>query len=152
MKILPEQYVASVRQVIPCYEQEHILWKILMEETAGFSLQDGNPCYTRAIFHDGEFKERDVDVEVQKSVTGTYSDTEHVKFKTVPPVQIASATYKGRYEQISQINGAVAEWIEDNGYELNGLSLNIYHVSPHETRNPDEYVTEVCYPVRKKQE
>jgi hypothetical protein len=28
--------------------------------------------------------------------------------------------------------------------------FNIYHVSPHETPNPDEFVTEVCYPVRKK--
>ena len=28
--------------------------------------------------------------------------------------------------------------------------FNIYHVSPHETRNPDEFVTEVCCPVKKK--
>ena len=25
----------------------------------------------------------------------------------------------------------------------------IYHVSPHETPNPAEFVTEVCYPVKK---
>ena len=48
------------------------------------------------------------------------------------------------------MNIAVAKWIEDNGYEMNGLSFNIYHVSPHETQNPEEYVTEVCYPVRTK--
>lgn len=28
--------------------------------------------------------------------------------------------------------------------------FNIYHVSPHETQNPYEFVTEVCFPVRKK--
>lgn len=28
--------------------------------------------------------------------------------------------------------------------------FNIYHVSPHDTKNPDEFVTEVCYPVKKK--
>ena len=27
---------------------------------------------------------------------------------------------------------------------------DIYHVSPHETSDPSEFVTEVCYPVRKK--
>lgn len=25
-----------------------------------------------------------------------------------------------------------------------------YHVSPHDTKNPDEFVTDVCYPVKKK--
>lgn len=28
--------------------------------------------------------------------------------------------------------------------------FNIYHVSPHETSDPNEFVTEVCYPVKKK--
>ena len=29
-----------------------------------------------------------------------------------------------------------------------GAMFNIYHVSPHETQNPDEFVTEICYPVK----
>jgi len=150
LKTIPERYVASVRKVIPSYADEGILWNILMKETAQLNMQDGNPCYTMAMFYDSEYKEHDVDVEVQKSVVGSYKDTEHVKFKTVPAVQIASATYKGSYEQISQVNEAVAKWILDNGYEMDGLSFNIYHISPHETQNSDEYVTEVCYPVKKK--
>ena len=40
--------------------------------------------------------------------------------------------------------------IEANGYESAGPMFNIYHVSPHKTQNPDEFVTEVCFPVRKK--
>ena len=38
----------------------------------------------------------------------------------------------------------------DRGKRLAPM-FNIYHVSPHETQNPDEFVTEVCFPVRKKQ-
>lgn len=91
-----------------------------------------------------------MDVEVQKSVLGSYSDTEHVKFKTIPPVQIASATFTGVYEQITRVNEAIAAWIRDNGYEMDELAFNIYHVSPHETNNPEEFVTEICYPVRKR--
>lgn len=150
LKTLPELYVASVRDIIPNYECEGQLWHTLMEETAPLNMQDGNPCYTLSVYYDGEFKEQDVDVEVRKSVTGSYSDTEHVKFKTVPPIQMASATFKGPYEQISGVNAAVAQWICDNGYEMDGLSFNINHVSPYETQNPEEYVTEVCYPVRKR--
>jgi effector-binding domain-containing protein len=91
-----------------------------------------------------------VDVEVQKSVKGSYPNTEHVVFKTEPPVLIASATYKGSYEKVNEVNEAVANWVKDNGYDFNGLSFNIYHISPHETQNPEEFVTEVCYPVKKK--
>lgn len=150
LKELPERIVASVRQVIPAYNQEGMLWNILMKETAPLNMADAEPCYTLAIFHDAEHKEYDVDVEVQKSVKKLYKNTEHVVFKEVSPIQIASATYKGSYEKITEVNEAVANWVLDNGYEFNGLSFCIYHVSPHETQNPEELVTEVCYPVKKK--
>lgn len=150
LKMLPERYAASVRQEIPCYAQEHILWRRLLEETAPLHIQQPAPGCAMAIFHDGEYKEADVDVEVQLSVTGCYPDTEHVRFKTMPPVQVASATYKGSYEQITAASNAVANWIADNGYEMDGVSFCIYHVGPHTTQNPDDYVTEVCYPVRRK--
>ena len=150
LKTLPERYVASVRKIIPAYDQEGMLWGILMGETFPLGIQDGDPCYTLAIFHDKEYKESDVDVEVQKSVKGSYKNTENVVFKTVPPILMASATYKGSYEIVGEVNEAVANWVRDNGYEFNGESFCIYHVSPHETQNPDELVTEVCYPVKKK--
>ena len=149
LKEMPERYVASVRKIIPNFEQEGMLWQILMEETAPLRMQDGDPCYTTAVFHDIEYKESDVDVEVQKSVKGQYKDTEHVVFNTEPPVLIATATCKGSYEQMGAVNEAVASWIRDNGYAFNGAMFNIYYVSPYETQNPDEFVTEVCYPVRK---
>ena len=147
---MPQRYVASVRQVIPAYEDEQILWNLLNEEIAGQKVQQENPCYGMAVFHDNGYKESDVDVEIQISVAGKYEDTEHVRFKTVPPVQIASATYQGSYDQITRVNEAVANWIRDNEYEFNGSSFCIYHVSPGQTDNPEELVTEVCYPVKKK--
>lgn len=149
LKKLPERYVASVRKTIPAYENEGMLWGILMQETAHLNIQYENPCYSLAIFHDGEFKESDVDVEIQMSVKGKYENTENVVFKTVPSVEIASAIYKGSYEKINEVNEAVANWVRDNEYEFAGLSFNIYHVSPHEAQTPDELVTEVCYPVTK---
>ncbi|MBY6757064.1 MerR family transcriptional regulator [Clostridium botulinum] len=150
LKELPERTVASVRKVIPSYDQEGMLWHILMNETAHLQMQDDNPCYTLAIFHDGEHKEQDVDVEVQKSVKGNYKNTENVVFKTVAPIQMASATYQGSYEKVNEVNEAVANWVRDNAYEFNGLSFCIYHVSPYETQDPEKWVTEVCYPVKKK--
>lgn len=150
LKTLPERYVASVRQVIPAYDCEGMLWQMLNEETASQKVQSASPCYGLAVFHDEGYKESDVDVEIQISVVGSYSDTEHVKFKRVAPIQIASSTYKGSYDQITRVNEAVANWICANGYEFDGLSFCIYHVSPHDAASPEDLVTEVCYPVKKK--
>ncbi|TCL59867.1 DNA-binding transcriptional MerR regulator [Kineothrix alysoides] len=150
LKILPERYVASIRQVIPSYGSEGMLWGILGQEGGPQNIQPDNPCYSLAIFHDEGYKEKDVDVEIQFSVVGKYKDTEHVKFKTVAPIQIASATYKGSYEQITRVNEAVAHWVMGNGYDFDGASFCIYHVSPHDAATEDDLVTEVCYPVKKK--
>lgn len=150
LKTLPERYVASVRMTIPDYSQEGMLWEVLCKETGHMKLVPENPCYCSVTYLDGEYKENNVDAEAQKTVKGQYQDTEHVKFKTVPAVTFASATFKGSYSLISEANAAVAEWVRDNGYEFSGAMFNIYHVSPKETSNPEKFVTEVCYPVVKK--
>lgn len=150
LKTLPERYVASVRKNIPAYNQEGILWNMLMAETAAMNLQQADHCYSLSIFHDESYKESDIDIEIQLAVIGQYQNTKNVIFKTVPAVEIASATYKGSYEQITDVNHAVANWVVDNGYEFNGAMFCIYHVSPAQTQDPNELVTEVCYPVKKK--
>ena len=148
LKTMPQRYVASLRQVIPAYQDESLLWERMSKE-AGCALQMSAPCYSLAIFHDEGYKESDVDVEIQISVQGQHKNTENVVFKTVEPIEIASAVYKGSYEQINDVNEAVAAWVSDNGYSYNGPMFLIYHVSPGHDPNPDNWVTEVCYPIKK---
>ncbi|MDE7261597.1 MAG: MerR family transcriptional regulator [Oscillospiraceae bacterium] len=150
IKELPSRYVASVRRRIPTYWHEQELWNTLAEETCAMNLQVCDPCYAMAVFHDGEHVEKDADVEVQMAVKGEYPDTGNVRFKMVPAALIASATFKGPYDLAAEAARTVAEWVRDNGYEFGGPSFFIYHVSPHETQNPEEYVTEVCFTVQKK--
>ena len=96
---------------------------------------------------DKEYKEENVEIMVSMTVRGSYEDTEHVKFRTLPAVRVASCVVKGSYAQMGEATAAVASWIHENGYQVNGPMFNIYHVSPHETRDPDEYVTELCFPI-----
>ena len=44
----------------------------------------------------------------------------------------------------------VASWVKNGGYLWNGPMFNIYHVSPGVTQNPEEWVTEACFPVKKR--
>ena len=145
VKTIPERYAATVHMVVPHYEDEGLLWKMMYEGKE--PLIPADPCYAIAEFFDDEFKEENVEIEVSMSVKGKYQDTEHVKFKTIPAVKVASCVVKGSYEQISDAYVAVTAWISENGYKMNGPMFNIYHVSPAQTNNPDEYVTEVCFPV-----
>ncbi len=149
-KEMPQRYVASVRNIIPTYASEHILWEQMMKEITSQNIQFATPCYSLAVFHDEGYKESDVDVEIQIALEGSYHDTEHVTFKTVPPILIASAIYQGSYDQLTRVNQAVANWIRDNNYEFSDSMFTIYHVSPAQTQNPEELVTEVCYPIKMK--
>ena len=150
IKTIPERYAATVQMTIPRYEDEGMVWGTMMEETCRMNLVEADPCLCAVSFLDGEYKEENVEVMAWKTVKGSYPDTAHVKFRTLPEVTVASCTYKGSYTLITDVYAAVVAWIEANGYAPDGPMFNIYHVSPHETRNPDEFVTEICYPVRKK--
>lgn len=150
IKEIAPRYVASVRDILESYNYEGRLWHYMMKETADQNLTPANPCLAFGIFHDAEYKERDVDVEIQMTVEGNYHDTEHVRFKTEPAVCVASAIHYGSYETISDASAALAAWVEKNGYQMCGVMFNVYHVSPHETQNPDELVTEVCIPVKRR--
>ena len=148
IKTIPERYAATVHMTIPHYEDEGMVWQILGEETAPLNMVPADPCLVAAEYLDDEYKEENVELIAWKTVKGKYPDTEHVKFKTLPPVKVASCMVKGGYEQMPEVYGAVISWVNDNGYECAGPMFNIYHVSPHETQDPDEYVTEVCYAVK----
>lgn len=148
IKTLPARYAACVRMTIPCYEAEGMVWDVLCRETDHMPLVPDDPCYCSVTFLDEEYKERDVLIEASKTVRGRYPDTEYVRFRTLPPVTYAGCVFRGSYAQISDVIAAVAAWVTANGYESAGPMFDIYHVSPHETQNPDEFVTEVCFPVR----
>lgn len=147
LKNIPERYVASTRSHISAYSQEGILWQTLFDEIGRQKVKLAAEPLGLAVFHDPEYKETDVDVEIQIGVSGNYQDTDDVKFKTVPEVQIASAVINGSYDQMPKVMETIAQWIEDNHYRLNGAMFNIYHVSPAQDPNPDNWVTEVCLPV-----
>lgn len=145
VKTIPERYAATVHMIVPHYEDEGMAWAMLGEVKE--PLVPADPCYAIAEFLDNEFKEKDVEIIVSMSVKGKYQDTEHVKFKNIPAVKVASCVVKGSYDQMVDAYASVISWINANGYKHSGPMFNIYHVSPAQTQNPEEYVTEVCFPV-----
>ena len=145
VKTIPERYAATVHMIIPRYEDEGLAWAMMRECTE--PLIPADPCYAAVEFLDAEYKEENVEIVASMAVKGTYKDTEHVKFKTLPAVKVASCIIKGSYDQMNDAYATLMSWITENGYKFAGPMINIYHVSPAQTQNPDEYVTEACFPI-----
>ena len=103
IRTLPERYAACVRMTIPCYDAEGMVWDVLCRETDHMHLVPDDPCYCAVTFLDGEFKETDVELEAWKTVKGTYPDTPHVKFRTLPAVTVASCIFRGPYSGIGEV-------------------------------------------------
>lgn len=148
-KTLPRRCAASVRQVIPTYAHEGRLWHIMMKETAPLGLPPAPSDHCMAIMHDESYVESNPDVEIQMIVDRPYPPTEHVSFLELPALEYASVTFEGDYGKISEVSEALVSWMRENNCAFDGPMFNIYHTGPHETQNPDEWVTEVCAPIRK---
>lgn len=147
LKKFSEHKVISYRDIISTPDQEGVLWEKLYEGIKGQNVQQTTPHLALAIFHDDGYVEENLDVEVQRTVTGNYQDTESIKFKQVAPFTAATLIYKGHYTKLPEASEAIACWIADNHYKISGPRFNIYHVSPETEGSYDEMVTEVCFPI-----
>ena len=128
IKTIPERYAATVHMTIPHYEDEGMVWQILREETAHLNMADAEPCLVAASFLDDEFKEENVELIAWKTVKGQYHDTEHVKFRTLPAIKVASCTIKGSYDQMNDCYAAIIGWVNENGFKCSGPMFNIYQI------------------------
>lgn len=148
IKEIPARDVMSLRKVIPSYSDEGMLWQELFEAYTKMGVKSANPPMGVTVFHDREFKEHDVDVEIQSSIEGSYEDTGDIKFYTAPAVRVASVTFHGSYDQMGAVNEAVAQYLEANNLAMDGTMFNIMHVSPGQDPNPENWITEACYPIK----
>lgn len=142
LKEVNERKVMSLRSVIPTFNDEGALWSDLYNESLRQQVTLTTPPEGLTFYHDKEYKESDVDVEVQSNIVGEYEDTDKVKYITAPGFTMASVTFNGSYDQMPEVNQALAAWIEANNYKITGPMVNISHVSPAQDPNPDNWVTE----------
>lgn len=68
--------------------------------------------------------------------------------KRVEGAEVAATMYKGPYDQIGPVYGALVGWIIENGYQIAGPSEEVYLSDPDKTP-PAELLTEVRFPVQK---
>lgn len=89
--------------------------------------------------------------EIQVPLAGEHADrsadTKGFGVKHLEARLAASAMHRGPYESIKPTYDALTTWIAEQGYAIAGPPVEVYYSDPVDTA-PDEYLTEVRFPVR----
>lgn len=151
IKELPEVIVASMRQKIDNYGELFSFVPKMGQEMEKIGCECAVPEYCFNMYHDGEYREEDIDAEICEAVVKKYPDTDAVKFKTIPKVKMAAcAVHKGSYEGFPRAYSEIIHFIETNGYEIAGLPRESYIDGIWNRSNPAEWLTEIQFPIQVK--
>lgn len=99
---------------------------------------------TMAIYHDKEFDPAYSDIELAVGIT------EREKADFILPSRLCATTiHKGPYSGLPDAYGAVVAWMNGNGYTMDGMPYEIYVKTQFDKLPPEEWVTEIYFPVKK---
>lgn len=151
IKSIPGYQVLSLRRIIPDYFCEEILWKELSEFVRSEDLDIPQNSFCFAIYHDAEYKESDVDVEVCVEVGRAGENKNGFVYRTTEGVDtMACAMVYGPFENIAGGYAAFAHWlIQHSLYKITGQDRQICHRGPWNEEDPEKYLIEIQIPVKR---
>ncbi|MFE6169256.1 MerR family transcriptional regulator [Viridibacillus arvi] len=149
IKSLPEVKVASMRKVIKNYKELfHLCPNIMAKEMKRLGCICEIPSYCFNIYHDGEYKECDIDVEICEAIVDIKSDTDILKFKKINAVENAVCIlHKGPYSSLGETYSYVFEWIKANDYKVIDNPRESYIDGIWNKESENEWLTEIQIPV-----
>jgi DNA-binding transcriptional MerR regulator len=150
IKKLPHAIIASMRTIVPSYNTYFDIVPKMGEEMirqGAVCKEDPEYCFT--IYHDGEYKESDIDVEICEAVVKACEDTDKIKFKEISEVPAAACVlHKGPYSTIREAYAFIFKWIKDNNYEVIDKPRESYIDGIWNKEDEDEWLTELQVPVK----
>ena len=151
-KELPEVIVYSKRMIVPNYDAYFELIPKIGEEitAANPGLKCAVPEYCFIIYHDGEYKEKDIDIEFCEAVTAWGKDTDTIKFKSMEKTFAACVLHKGPYQTIPNAYAYAFKWIAENGYVVTGNPRESYIDGIWNQEDSANWLTELQVPIAKK--
>lgn len=141
--------VAAIRDKVADYQSVGPLFMELYEELAKRGLSPAGA--SMALYYDEGPVESEVDVEAAVPVEAEeLSDEGRLGIRDLPSYeQVASLTRQGPYDDFTASYEALMAWIEENGYRIIGPNREIYLRGPEAEIPPEEFLTEIQFPVEK---
>lgn len=97
------------------------------------------------IYHSHEYNPAGNDTEFALPIEEIVKET-----REIPVGLCAKSVYKGPYSELTSVYAKLREWIENEGYELVKSPYEIYLTDPTQATVPEDLVTEVYFPVKKR--
>lgn len=151
LKEIPAVMALSLREVLPSYDQEGMLW----EKMGSFMEKHSIACPAveyagYSIYHDDDHREADVDVEIAIPVNTLGRNEDGFAYKELHAIPLAATLrFAGPYDGYVDAITALASWIEQNGYEMAGLVRGASIRTEADQKNPQNFLTELQIPVKK---
>ncbi len=151
IKELPECIVCSKEMTVPNYNSYFEVIPAIGDQVKGKypDLKCTVPEYCFITYLDGEYKEKDINVEFCEAVDKMMPDFDDILFKKIEAVQAVSVMHKGSYAGLSHAYAYVFKWIDENGYTVTDYPRESYIDGIWNKENEDEWLTELQIPVIK---
>lgn len=103
------------------------------------------PCMT--LYHeDNNYKQ---DMEVIEPITKSIPSSDTVNIYELPMTEkMACIVHNGPFSTIGETYKAMSNWISENNYTVCGPIRELYHKGEWATDDPNEYVTELQFPIK----
>ncbi len=150
VKSFPDRNVVCYREKISKFSDEGRLWKHLVEVCNENDIKVIPHGFSAAIQHERNQEKHYCDIEVVFEVDKVGKPVKDITYKQMPACEVASIAFRGQYYEIGNINYHLAMWIIRNDYEISQSPFCIYYVSPGNNAKVEDYLTEICFPIKKK--
>ncbi|WP_088187136.1 MerR family transcriptional regulator [Desulfosporosinus sp. FKA] len=138
--------VASRRATTSMENISNVIGKVF-EDIYHMNLQPSGPVMT--VYYDKEFDVENADIEICIPIIKKVSTEKSDNLKEFMGGLTACTTFIGPYSKLGAAYAKVMKWIEENDYKNAGAPYDIYLNGPRTVNNPDQFITEVCFPVIK---
>lgn len=153
IKSISSQQVLSLRKIVPTYYSEGDLWNEISAFAKENKIEISNSTFS--IYHDTEYKERDVDIELCASVSKLQENTPLPSpfcFRITEPIQTMACTMVyGDFSNISGAYIAFSKWLQKNSqYRMSNPMRQIVHRGPWNENDSQNFLIEIQIPLELK--
>ncbi len=147
IKKVEPMLVAGIRAILPTFAESGPLFGEIYSYVMP---KGGRPAGApMMLYHQPEYQDHDVDLEVALPLEKTIKGSERVKVYELAGAEVADTVHKGAYNSVGGAYNDIMAWCEANNYQPAGPCREIYLTNPNDLDDPAKNVTEIQMPVKK---